>query len=65
VSGNGNNATYTIVGFAGVRIMAVKLTGNPGGRYVLAEPAMAVDPTTVTGTSGTSYNVYHPLRLTR
>jgi hypothetical protein len=65
VSGNGNNATYTIVGFAGVRIMAVRLTGNPGGRYVLAQPAIAVDSTAVTGTSGTSYNVHQPLRLTR
>ena len=27
VSGNGNNATYVIVRWVGVRVMAVKLTG--------------------------------------
>ncbi len=66
VSGNGNNAVYTVVGFAGVRIMAVKLTGSVSSKYVLAQSAIAVDRTTVTtGGSGKSYNVYHPLRLTR
>src|SRR4029077_18354334 len=36
VTGNGNNAMYTIVGFVGVRIMKVKLTGNP--KYVTIQP---------------------------
>ena len=39
VSGPGNNATYTIVKFVGVRIMAVKLTGGPTQRYVRVQPA--------------------------
>ena len=44
VGGNGNNATYTIVQFVGVRVMAVNLTGNPGDRYVIVQPAnMQID----------------------
>ena len=39
VTGNGNNAEFTIVQFAGVRILAVKLTGKPSGRYVVIQPA--------------------------
>lgn len=67
VTGNGNNTTYRIVGFAGVRIMAVRLTGNPGSRYVLAQPAVMVDRTAVTSSTvtGTSYNVYKPPTLVR
>ena len=45
VSGPGNNATYTIVAFAGVRIMAVKLTGSMSSKYVMIQPA----PVTVIG----------------
>lgn len=39
VSGPGNNAQYTIVCFAGVRIMEVKLTGNMSGKRVMVQPA--------------------------
>lgn len=39
VNGNGNNATYTIVKFAGVRILEVKLTGRMNGKRVIVEPA--------------------------
>lgn len=39
VSGNGNNATYRIVKFVGMRIMAVKLTGNLSDRYLIVQPA--------------------------
>jgi hypothetical protein len=39
VSGPGNNATYTIVGFAGVRVMGVKLTGSMSSKYVMIQPA--------------------------
>jgi hypothetical protein len=66
VTGNGNNTTYTIVGFAGVRIMAVQLTGNPGSRYVLAQPGVAADATVVTGgVTGTSFGAYGKPRLVR
>ena len=37
VSGNGNNASYTIVKFVGVRIMSVRLTGRD--KYVIVQPA--------------------------
>jgi hypothetical protein len=39
VSGPGNNAWYTIVGFAGVRIMDVKLTGSMNSKRVIIQPA--------------------------
>lgn len=39
VSGPGNNATYTIVKFVGVRIMAVNLRGGPTRRYLRVQPA--------------------------
>lgn len=39
VSGSGNNATYTIVKFVGMRIMAVNLTGNLSDRYLIIQPA--------------------------
>ena len=39
VSGNGNNATYTIVKFVGVRVMEVKLTGKMDGKRVIIQPA--------------------------
>lgn len=64
VSGNGNNANYTIVAFAGIRIMNVKLTGAMKGKEVIIQPAVAVDPGAVAGSSGgTSYNVYRPVQI--
>ncbi len=47
VSGPGNNAVYTIVRFVGVRIVAVKLTGNP--KYVKIQPAHFIDSTVIPG----------------
>jgi hypothetical protein len=41
----GNNATYTIVQFAGVRILDVKLTGN--SRHLIIQPAIVMDATAV------------------
>jgi hypothetical protein len=49
VSGNGNNATYTVVKFAGVRLVAVKLTGPPKKKYVMAQPSQYTDCTLVRG----------------
>jgi hypothetical protein len=37
VSGSGNVATYTVVGFAGVRVVSVKLSG--GAKSVKVQPA--------------------------
>jgi Flp pilus assembly protein TadG len=45
VSGPGNNAVYTIVKFVPIRILQVKLTGNP--KRLWAQPAVVVDPTIV------------------
>ncbi len=39
VSGPGNRAMYTIIGFAGVRIMDVKLTGKMSRKRVIIQPA--------------------------
>jgi hypothetical protein len=47
VSGPGNNATYTIERFVGIRIMDVKLTG--GNKRVIVQPAPLMDPTVIAG----------------
>lgn len=66
VSGNGNNSTYTVVGFAGIRIMYVKLTGSMSNKQVIVQPAIVVDDAVITGgNSGTNYFVYQPVRLIR
>lgn len=49
VSGPGNNATYVISRFVGVRIMDVRLTGNPNKRHVTVQPAPHSDSTVVKG----------------
>jgi hypothetical protein len=66
VSGNGNNANYTIVKWQGIRIMNVKLTGSMSQKNVMIQvaPVMlkGVVPATETGTS--SY-VYSPVVLVK
>ena len=42
VSGNGNNAMYTIVKWQGIRIMAVKLTGSMSQKHVTIQVAPVV-----------------------
>jgi len=49
VSGPGNNATYTIVKFVGVRIMAVKLSGGPKKRHLTVQPAAFSTPCGIRG----------------
>jgi hypothetical protein len=63
--GNGNNATYKIVGFAPVRILAVSFKGNP--KYVVVQPAIMRDPTAIPGevTSGFEAGGLLRLHLTR
>ncbi len=64
VSGPGNNAEYTIVGFAGIRILNVKLTGKMSKKEVIVQPAVVVDPTAVGDPDATmSYYVCTPVRL--
>ncbi len=47
VTGQGNNTTYTLVQFVGIRIVDVKLTG--GNKYVYVQPATLIDSTAVPG----------------
>ena len=42
VHGNGNNATYTIVRFEGVRILDVKLTGPRKKKHLTIQPAPTI-----------------------
>lgn len=66
VAGNGNNAQYTIVGFAGVRIMHVKLTGNLSGKKVIVQPAKIAIKGVIAGEGGQNSDfVYSPVWLIR
>ena len=47
VTGPGNNAYYTVVKFVGIRVMAVKLTGN--NKYLKVQPAHFTDSTVIPG----------------
>jgi Flp pilus assembly protein TadG len=66
VSGNGNNATYTIVKWQGIRIMAVKLTGSMSQKHVTIQVAPVLTNGVIPGTtSGTSHYVYSPVVLVK
>jgi len=66
VTGPGNNSVFTIVGFAGIRIMEVKLTGSMNAKQVIIQPAFVVDEAAMTGPgSGSSHFVYKPVHLVR
>ncbi len=66
VAGPGNNANFTIVGWAGMRILYVKLTGSMSGKKVIVQPAMLIDDSAIAeDATGTSYNVYRPVEIVR
>ena len=66
VSGNGNNATYTIVKFVGVRITYVKLTGSMSSKQVIIQPAVCKTMGGIPSTgSVTSTFVYSPVWIVR
>ena len=66
VNGPGNNATYTIVQFIGVRIMEVKLTGHISNKRVIIQPAAIVAKGGISGGSQiTSYYIFSPPWLIR
>ncbi len=56
VSGPGNNAMYTVPKFVGIRIMDVKLTGNP--KRVVVQPAPFSSPLVVPGRVSLSADSY-------
>ncbi len=61
VSGNGNNAYYTITKFVGIRIVEVKLTGNP--KRIMVQPAIVTVNAVIPSTTETSEQVYSPIVL--
>lgn len=63
VQGQGNNTWFTVCGFAGVRVVDFKMTGND--KYILVQPAVVVDETAISGPPGTSWYVGQPIRLVR
>lgn len=66
VGGPGNNAMFTIVGFAGIRIMNVRLTGAMNKKEVIVQPAVVADSTAISSPgSNRSFYVYQPPRLVR
>ena len=55
---------YTIVRFAGIRILNVKLTGPMSKKQVIIQPAVVVDDAVIGGPGpGPSDYVYSPVRL--
>jgi len=66
VAGPGNNAWFTVVGFVGIRVMEVKLTGSMTLKRVVIQPAIVMDDSALAGpATGSSYFVYQPVRLVR
>lgn len=66
VTGPGNTAWYTIVQFAGIRIMEVKLTGSNSSKRVIVQPAPVLVRGGIPSSEGqTSYYVYSPVWLIR
>lgn len=66
VSGNGNNAVYTIVRFEGVRVLDVKLTGPMDQKRVIIQPCVTVARHAIVATSDSvnnSTHVYTPVML--
>jgi hypothetical protein len=67
VTGNGNNATYTIVRWVGVRIMAVDLTGSMSSKMVMVQPAPVLIRNAVAGDASRTWSdqVFTPVMLVR
>lgn len=65
VSGPGNNATYTIVEFAGVRIMDVNLSGSMSSKRLIVQPAITTSKGGIPGGNQTSHYVFSPVWLVR
>lgn len=63
VTGNGNNANYTITKFVGIRMMYVKLTGN--NKQVMVQPAVVVTKGGIPSSNYKSNFIYSPVWLVR
>lgn len=65
VTGNGNNANYTIVKWVGVRILKVTLTGALSKKAVIIQPAPIISRNALISNSATSTSdyVYSPVLL--
>jgi Flp pilus assembly protein TadG len=65
LSGNGNNAVYTIVKFVGVRLVHVHMTGN--NKHVFIQPAKVLTRGGITTPGSEAYtdNIYSPVTLAR
>jgi hypothetical protein len=68
LTGNGNNATYDIVEFVGVRILDVNLTGSMSTKHLTVQPATVWTRGGTPPTSSDnqySYGIYSPVWLVR
>ena len=64
VGGTGNTTMYHIVGFAAIRIVDVKLTGQ--NKYVTIQPAVVVDGSAIGGgDDNDGYKIYTPVTLVK
>jgi hypothetical protein len=67
VNGPGNNAIFTIVGWVGIRILDVDLTGSESNKRVIIQPGPLITPGVIPSddTPQTSEFVYSTVILTR
>ena len=65
VVGPGNNAQYTIVHWAGIRILDVKLTGAMSQKRVIVQPCPMLMQGVIASESSTSSFVYSPIAIVR
>ena len=66
VAGPGNNAQYSIVQWAGVRVLDVKLTGSQSQKRLMIQPATVITRHGIpTDAANSSWYLYSPARLTR
>jgi hypothetical protein len=63
VSGSGNQAQFTIVGFAGCRVLEVNLTTS--NKRLIIQPAAIITRGGIPGDSGTSNHIYSPVVLVK
>jgi hypothetical protein len=64
VAGNGETTQFHIVGFAGIRIVEVNLTGQ--NKYLTIQPAVVVDGSSIGNDDGSDgYKIYTPVVLVK